>query len=59
MVSPFATHRNPRYFDEPEAFRPERCLMEDLPKFAFFPFGGGARVCIGEQFAWNEGVLLE
>ncbi len=58
LTSPFVTHRNPRYYVEPETFLPERWPLGAIPKFAFFPFDGGARVCIGEQFAWNEGVLL-
>lgn len=60
LMSPYVTHRDPRWFPEPVAFRPERWLQEDdtRPKFAYFPFGGGARVCVGERFAWMEGVLL-
>jgi cytochrome P450 len=60
LMSPFVMHRDPRWFPDPLAFRPERWLSEDpaRPKFAYFPFGGGARVCIGERFAWMEGVLL-
>jgi cytochrome P450 len=54
-------HRNPRFWREPDAFRPERWSngeTADLPKFAYFPFGGGNRVCIGESFAWTETVLV-
>lgn len=58
IVSPYITQRNPRYFASPDAFVPSRWPIADLPKFAFFPFGGGARVCIGEPFAWLEGVLV-
>lgn len=60
LMSPYVTHRDPRWFPEPEVFRPERWLSPDpdWPQFAYFPFGGGARVCIGERFAWMEGVLL-
>jgi len=60
LLSPYVTHRDARWFPEPDTFRPERWLTEDQtrPKFAYFPFGGGARVCIGERFAWAEGVLL-
>ena len=60
LMSPYVVHRDPRWFPDPLAFRPERWLAEDTsrPKFAYFPFGGGARVCIGERFAWMEGTLL-
>jgi cytochrome P450 len=60
LTSPYAMHRDPRWFPDPLAFRPERWSAEDpaRPKFAYFPFGGGARVCIGERFAWMEGTLL-
>ena len=54
-------HRDPRYFPDPERFDPERWTPEAQalrPKFSYFPFGGGTRVCIGEQFAWMEGILL-
>ncbi len=57
FLSPYITHRNPRYFDDPEEFRPERWLGEAPAKFAYFPFGGGAKMCIGESFAHLEGVL--
>ena len=58
ILSPYVTQRNPRYFPDPDAFQPSRWPVAGLPKFAFFPFGGGARVCIGESFAWLEGVLV-
>jgi cytochrome P450 len=58
FVSPFVTHRNPRYFPDPDAFAPERWESEAPPKFAYFPFGGGAKMCIGEPFARAEGVLV-
>jgi cytochrome P450 len=54
-------HRNPRFWREPDAFRPERWAngeTADLPRFAYFPFGGGNRICIGESFAWTEAVLV-
>ena len=58
FVSPFVTHRNARYFADPDAFVPERWDDEPPPKFAFFPFGGGSKMCIGEPFARAEGVLV-
>jgi cytochrome P450 len=57
----WVTHRDPRYFPDPERFDPERWTPETKearPKFSYFPFGGGPRVCIGEGFAWMEGVLV-
>ncbi|HYP07913.1 MAG TPA: cytochrome P450 [Bryobacteraceae bacterium] len=61
LLSPFVMHRHPRYYPEPERFDPLRFTPEakqTRPKFAYFPFGGGPRVCIGERFAWMEGVLV-
>jgi len=61
LMSQYITHRDPRWFPNPECFDPERWTPEAQsarPKFSYFPFGGGARVCIGEQFAWMEGILL-
>ncbi|MEZ0374689.1 MAG: cytochrome P450, partial [Candidatus Sericytochromatia bacterium] len=60
-ISQFLVHRSPRFFADPLSFCPERWTPEfkrDLPKFAYFPFGGGPRNCIGEAFAWMEGTLL-
>lgn len=57
----YIVHHDPRWYDNPYEFRPERWLenkRSDLPKFAYFPFGGGPRVCVGEAFAWMEGILL-
>lgn len=54
-------HRDPRVFAEPEESNPERWISEigaDLPRFVHFPFGGGARRCMGEPLAWTEAVLL-
>jgi cytochrome P450 len=59
-VSPFVMHRDPRYFPEPGRFDPERWTPEAAaarPKFSYFPFGGGSLQCIGEGFAWMQGVL--
>ena len=60
LVSQYVVHRDPRWWPEPDRFRPERWAEDpgDRPKFAYFPFGAGTRVCIGEQFAWMEGTLL-
>src|SRR5207244_13129772 len=61
LASQWVNHHQVRYFPEPFEFRPERWTPEaeaKLPKFAYFPFGGGPRLCIGESFAWMEGVLL-
>jgi cytochrome P450 len=57
FVSPYLTQRNPRYFEHPDRFEPERWERNGIPKFAYFPFGGGAKMCIGEPFARLEGVL--
>ena len=57
----WVTHRDPRYFDEPNVFRPERWSpegSEQIPKYAYFPFGAGPRQCIGNYFAMMEVVLL-
>lgn len=61
IVSPYVMHRDPRFFPEPDRFDPERWTpeaREARPKFSYFPFGGGARLCIGERFAWMEGTLV-
>ncbi|MBX6332609.1 MAG: cytochrome P450 [Gemmatimonadaceae bacterium] len=61
FASQYLVHRDPRWWEEPERFDPDRWRPEragNRPKFAFFPFGAGTRVCIGEQFAWMEGTLI-
>jgi cytochrome P450 len=61
MISPYVSHRDPRFFDNPSKFEPERWLapeIEQLPRFAYFPFGGGPRVCIGNHFALMETGLV-
>jgi cytochrome P450 len=60
VVSPWLLHHDPRWWPEPEAFRPERWLDDDpgRPRYAFIPFGGGPRVCIGEPFARLEAAML-
>jgi cytochrome P450 len=61
LMSQYVMHRNPRYFADPELFYPDRWNKEEksqLPRFSYFPFGGGIRGCVGEPFAWMEGILL-
>jgi cytochrome P450 len=61
IASPYVIQHDPRWFPDPDRFDPERWTPEARnarPKFSYFPFGGGARICIGERFAWMEGVLL-
>jgi cytochrome P450 len=61
LMSQWVVHRDPRLFEAPEEFRPERWqgdLVQRLPKYAYFPFGGGPRVCIGNTFALTEAVLV-
>ena len=60
-LSPYVVHRDPRFWPDPLRFDPERFTPEAKaarPRYAYFPFGGGARSCIGEPFAWMEGILL-
>jgi cytochrome P450 len=57
MIPQWAVHRSARHFEAPDAFRPERwtpAFIEQLPHFAYFPFGGGPRTCIGSSFAQRE-----
>jgi cytochrome P450 len=61
LVSQWVMHRDPRFFPDPERFDPDRwteAARAARPRFAYFPFGAGPRTCIGEQFAWMEGVLV-
>jgi cytochrome P450 len=58
IASQYVTQRNPRFFDAPDTFDPDRFIGRSYPKFAYFPFGGGNRLCIGERFASMEGVLV-
>lgn len=63
FISQWAVHRDPRFWDLPEEFRPGRWMDEEYggvsrPKYAYFPFGGGPRYCIGKKFAELEAMLL-
>ena len=61
FMSQWVLHRDPRHFEEPTAFRPDRWTTEferAMPRFAYFPFGGGPRVCIGNRFAMMEAMLI-
>ncbi len=59
LLSPFITAHNETYFPDPETFSPDRWQTDaPPPKFAYFPFGGGAKVCIGDTFAKTEGALI-
>jgi cytochrome P450 len=61
LISQFVTHRDPRFFPDPLRFDPDRFSAEGKArrtKFTYFPFGAGPRQCIGESFAWMEGVLI-
>jgi cytochrome P450 len=67
VTSPWVTHRDDRWWGDGRTFRPERWLTAagafdeaapGQPRGAYFPFGAGRRVCIGESFAWTEGVVV-
>ena len=61
VLSPYVTHRHPAFWDNPEGFEPERFTPERVakrPRYAYFPFGGGPRQCIGNEFALMEAQLI-
>lgn len=60
-TSPYVTHRHPEFWDDPEQFDPQRFTPErkaERPRYAYLPFGGGPRICIGNSFAMTEATLL-
>jgi cytochrome P450 len=62
LAPQFIVHRDPRWWTEPDTFQPQRWLDAAAnaarPKMAYFPFGAGTRICVGEQFAWMEAMLV-
>ncbi len=61
FLSPYVTHRHPEFWDDPETFDPDRFLperSEGRPRYAYYPFGGGRRLCIGREFALVELQLV-
>jgi cytochrome P450 len=71
LMSQWVVHHDERWWPSPETFDPQRWMTEskldpqrgsisktDRPRYAYFPFGGGSRSCIGEAFAWTEAILL-
>ena len=61
FMTTYAIQRDPRWFDDPDAFRPDRWsdgLLQRIPRYAYFPFGGGPRICIGNNFALMEASLI-
>jgi cytochrome P450 len=61
LMSQWVNHRDPKYFPGPEEFRPERWeggFAKRIPKFAYYPFGGGQRMCVGNTFALMEAAII-
>ena len=61
-VSPYALHRHPDYWSDPDKFDPQRFIQDDNETkhhpYAFLPFGSGVRVCVGEKFAWYQMLIF-
>jgi cytochrome P450 len=61
LMSQWVNHRDPAYFPDPEEFRPERWdndFAKQIPRFAYYPFGGGQRICVGNSFALMEAAII-
>ena len=61
LMSQYLIHHDSRFYKDPEEFDPDRWTPEmeaKLPEYAYFPFGGGPRRCVGEPFAWMEATLI-
>jgi len=62
LISPYVMHRDPRHWDRPDEFLPDRWEQQSIKeagqKFIYLPFSRGVRSCIGEGFAWTEGILM-
>ena len=61
IMSQYLMHHDVRYFSDPEKFVPERWSLKfraSMPRFSYFPFGGGPRSCIGEPLAWTESIIV-
>jgi cytochrome P450 len=61
FMTTWVIHRDPRWFDDADTFRPERWangLLQRIPRYAYYPFGGGPRICIGNSFALMEATLV-
>jgi cytochrome P450 len=61
LMSQWVNHRDPEYFPDPEEFQPERWengFAKQIPKFAYYPFGGGQRICVGNIFALMEAAII-
>lgn len=61
LIAPYTVHRDPRWYEQPEAFMPERWLGDlekRIPRLAYLPFGAGPRICIGNAFAMMEARLI-
>lgn len=61
VISPYTLHRHPVFWNNPEEFKPQRFspdISKESPRFSYIPFGGGPRLCIGDEFAMLEGQIV-